>query len=144
MNMTDLYSKVSVKTLIEAAVLAADNTPASLDLRGYQSAIIALDVGAGGITFDTTNKIEFVLTHSDDDVTYINATANDVQGPATVTNGIVKSLVAAHASPTLDKIGYVGGKRFIKFKADFSGTHGTGTAIAAIAVLGDPRLSPAA
>lgn len=142
--MKDMYSNVAVVEAIAAATLAADNTPAAIDLAGYNSAMIVLSVGAGGITFSDTNKIEFVLTHSDDDTTYTAVALADVQGPTSVTTGIVKSLVAAHAAGTVDRIGYIGGKRYLKLLADFSGTHGTGTPIAACVVKGHPALYPVA
>lgn len=125
-------------SVLPPAVIAADNTPAAIDLRDYQAATLMLHIGVGGITFSGTNKIEFVLTHSDDDATYSNVTDDDLVkdalAPATITNGIVRALTAAHAAPTLQKLGYVGGKRYVKLLADFSGTHGTGTAIAATVV----------
>lgn len=122
---------------IDPATYAADNTPAAIDLLDYQSATILLAIGVGGITFTGTNKVEFVLTHSDDNVTYSAVTDDDVVkdalAPATVTNGIVRALTAAHAAATVQKLGYVGGRRYLKLLADFSGTHGTGTPVAAIA-----------
>jgi hypothetical protein len=122
-------------TALAPAVYNADNTPAALDLRDYQAATLLLHVGVGGITFTGSNKIEFVLTHSDDDTTYTNVTDDDLVkdslAPASVTNGIVRSLIAAHAAATIQKLGYVGGKRYLKLLADFSGTHGTATPIAA-------------
>lgn len=144
----DNATLMSPVTAIAPAVLAADNTPAAIDLRGHGAATLLLAVAAGGITFSGTNKIEFVLTHSDDDTTYTAVTDDDLVkdalAPATVTSGIVRSLVAAHASPTMQKLGYIGGKNYLKLLADFSGTHGTGTGIAAIAVLGLPDLAGAA
>jgi len=120
--------------VIDPAVLAADNTPVTIDLVDYQSATLLLHIGVGGITFTGTNKIEFVLTHSDDDSTYTNVTDDDVikdsLGATTITTGIVRALIAAHAAATIQKLGYVGGKRYLKLLADFSGTHGTGTPIA--------------
>ena len=125
---------------IVAATLAADNTPGAVDLRDYHSATLLLNVGIGGITFSGTNKIEFVLTHSDDDTTYSNVTDADVikdsLAPATITTGIIRALTAAHAAGTLQKLGYIGGKRYLKLLADFSGTHGTGTPISATVVRG--------
>ncbi|MBN9065176.1 MAG: hypothetical protein J0H60_01515 [Rhizobiales bacterium] len=142
--MRDLSSLVSAAALLPAAVYAADNTPAAVDLNGYESAVLFLHVGIGGITFDATNKIEFKLTHSDDGTTYDAVTADDVQGVASVgTGGIVKALVAAHAADDVTKIGYMGGRRYLKLLADFSGTHGTGTPIAATVVKGNPRFAPA-
>ena len=120
---------------IDPAVYAADTTPAAIDLLDYQSATLLLHIGVGGITFTGTNKIEFVLTHSDDGTTYINVTDDDVikdaYAPASISNGIVRALTAAHAAATVQKLGYVGGKRFVKLLPDFSGTHAAGTPIAA-------------
>jgi len=143
--MRDLASLVSAAVLLPAATYAADNTPAAVDLSGYESAVILLHVGVGGITFDDTNKIEFKLTHSDDGTTYDPVDATDVQGVASVgTGGIVKALNAAHAADDVTRIGYMGGRRYLKLLADFSGTHGTGTPIAATVVKGNPRFAPAA
>ena len=141
--MKDLHSVVDVVELLPAATYAADNTPAAVDLLGFESAEIAIAVGAGGITFTTTNKIEFVLTHSDDNSTYAAVTADDLLGVSSVTSGIVKSLVAAHATADVSRFGYVGGKRYLKLLADFSGTHGTGTPLGAVVVKGDPHRATA-
>jgi hypothetical protein len=116
--------------------LAADNAPAAVDLRDFGKATLLLAVGIGGITFDVTNKIEVKLTHSSDDVTYTSVGDDDVIkdafAPPTITGGIVRSLVAAHAAADVQKLGYIGGKRYVKVLADFSGTHGAGTPIAAV------------
>lgn len=136
-GVTEKYPAV----LIAAATLSADNTPASVDLLGYREASILLHIGVGGITFSGTNKIEFKLTHSDDDSTYTDVTEDDLildsYAPSSITTGIVRSLTAAHAAATIQKIGYIGGKRYLKLLADFSGTHGTGTPIAAQVVRED-------
>jgi hypothetical protein len=142
--MKDLHSGVSVATLIGAAVLSADNTPVSVDRAGFEGVEIVLAIGAGGITFSGTNKIEFVLTHSDDDSTYTNVADADLLGVSGTANGIIKALTAAHASPASYRFGYKGGKRYLKLLADFSGTHGTGTAMAATAILGAPLVAPTA
>lgn len=142
--MHDIHSGISVATLIGAAVLAADNTPAAVDLRGFDGAEILLAIGAGGITFSGTNKIEFVLTHSDDDSTYTAVADADMLGVSGISSGIIKSLIAAHAAAASYRFGYKGGKRYLKLLADFSGTHGTETAIAAMVVKGSPDIAPCA
>lgn len=140
--MKDIYSELDPAILIGAAALSADNTPAAVDLQDYNAALIEIAVGVGGITFSPTNKIEFVLTHSDDDSSYLPVTVDDVLGVASVTSGIVKSLVAAQAAATVDKIGYIGNKRYLKLLADFSGTHGAATPISATVIQGHGRLKP--
>lgn len=142
--MRDLASRLAEVQVIGPAVLDADNTPAALDLAGFNSAVILLSVGAGGITFTTTNKVEFKLTHSDDNSTYSDVTSADVQGVSVASGGIVRSLVAAKAAadtaPT--EIGYIGGKRYLKFLADFGGTHSTGTPMSVVLVKGNGQYKP--
>lgn len=140
--MKDLHSHIAVATAIGAAVLSADNTPAAIDLRGFNSAEIVLAVGIGGITFTGSNKIEFRLTHSDDDVTYTDVDDGDVLGAAVAAGGIIKALTAAHAAAATYRVGYKGGKRYLKLLADFSGTHGAGTPIAAIVIKGHGADNP--
>lgn len=142
--MRDLHSSVAVATLIGAATLSADNTPAAVDLQGFEAAEIILAIGVGGITFSGTNKVEFKLTHSDDDSTYEDVTTADMLGVTVASGGIIKSLVAAHAAAASYRFGYIGGKRYLKLLADFSGTHGTGTPIAATVVKGAANLQPQA
>jgi hypothetical protein len=142
--MRDLISHIGLVNVITPAVLAADNTPVAIDLAGYYSAALLIHVGAGGITFNGTNKVEFKVTHSDDDSTYDAVTASDIQGASVGAGGIVYALTAAHPDPTITKVGYIGNKRFFKVLADFSGTHGTGTPIAAMVIKGNARHEPVA
>jgi hypothetical protein len=145
MRDKDLYNLVSAVNCIDPEVLDADNTPAAIDLQGYNGALVLIHIGAGGITFDSDNKVEFKLTHSDDDTTYTAVTVSDVVGLSSVgTGGIIKSLTAAHATATVTEVGYKGGKRYLKLLADFSGTHGTGTAMAATVIKGGSDILPAA
>jgi hypothetical protein len=142
--MRDLYNTLGAAVAIPAATYAADNTPAAVDLAGFEGAVLFIEVGAGGITFDATNKVEFKLTHSVDNVTYDNVADKDLTGVTGTTGGIIKSLVAAHATADVTKIGYRGGRRYLKCLADFSGTHGTGTPISVLVVKGGSRYNPPA
>ncbi len=128
----DLEPHIKPVPVFGPVVLDADNTPAAIDLIGYHAALLLLCVGAGGITFSGSNKVEFKLTHSDDDITYAAVADADVvmgqNADASVgTGGIVKSLIAAHASADVTVVGYRGSKRYLKVLADFTGTHGVGT-----------------
>jgi len=143
--MRDHANNITPVVAIAAATYSADTTPVVIDLQGYDAATVLYHIGAGGITFTGTNKIEFPLQHSDDGTTFTAVAQSDVTGGVTVaTGGIVKSLVSAKASADVTKVGYVGGKRYIQTYADFSGTHGTGTPIAVEVIKGRPSLSPAA
>ncbi len=140
--MKDMHNNILVDQAIGLATLTADNVPAAVDLSGFKSAEILLAIGAGGITFTGTNKIEFKLTHSDDDVTYDDVVDADMLGVSDVAGGIIKDLKTAHASAAVYRFGYKGNRRYLKLLADFSGTHGTGTPIAAMVVKGEPRNAP--
>lgn len=136
--MRDLYNNIEVVNAIDPEALDADKESSAIDLQGYGAAVVAIHVGVGGITFDDTDKVEFVLTHSDDDSSYDEVETEDVQGVDSVTDGIVHDLTSQHASATVTEIGYVGGRRYLKLKADFSGTHGTETPMAATVIKGRP------
>lgn len=149
--MRDLASYIAPVMALAAAAPVATPTAVVLDLQGFDSAVLLLSIGAGGITFTGTNKIEFQLEHAEDNGsgaagTYSNVTADDLYGadaPASVTGGIIKALTTAHATPDVSEFGYKGGKRFLRFTATFSGTHATGTPLAGVLVKGDPRNAPA-
>jgi hypothetical protein len=140
----DLHDNLSSMLLITPGVLTADSPPISVDLLGFRAAMVMIWVGIGGISFTTANKIDFILEHSADNAAWAQVTQSDVVG-ATVTGGVVRSLVAA--KPAIDvaptEVSYVGGRRYIRLVADFSGTHATGTPMASFAVRGLPEQLPA-
>ena len=147
--MRAIVDKLVTVPAVPNATFAADNTPVAVDLRGFDAATIAFDVGVGGITFTGSNKVEFKITDSNDDATYAAVTLADVDLTnsnisAVGTGGIVYSLIAAHAAGTCVNIGYTGNKRYLKILADFSGTHGTGTPIGVVVIKGLPHDAPTA
>lgn len=144
-NMRDLKSNLAVSIALPAAAYDADNTPAAVDLLGYGSALVVMHVGVGGITFTGTNKVEFKLTHSDDNSSYDAVTVDHVQGLESVgSGGIIKTLNSAHAAASVTRVGYVGGRRYLKLLADFGGSHASPTPMAAEVVLGNPDRAPVA
>lgn len=131
--------------ILPAAAYNADNTPASVDLGTVQSATLLLTVGVGGITFTADNRVEFVLSHSNVvDSGFTPVTQADVVGVTVGAGGIVRNLIAAHATPSVTRVGYVGGRRFLRLLADFTGTHGAATPMSAIVLTGNlDRIAPA-
>jgi hypothetical protein len=142
--MRDMHSTISSVVAIPAATYNADNTPVNVNLDTYDGALILIQVGAGGITFSGTNKIEFVLRHGDstDPTTHTAVAAADIAGVVWATGGIVRSLVAAHAAATVVEVSYIGVKPNISVLSDFSGTHGVGTPIAVTVLRGFPLTAP--
>ena len=140
--MRDLHSNIAVETMIGAEVLDADNVPVTVDLSGFKAAEILLTIGEGGIIFDGANKIEFIVSHSDDDDNYEPVTDADMLGVSEIVDGIVMTLDEEHAEAATYRLGYKGNRQYLQLLADFTGAHGTGTPIAAVAIKGEPRVAP--
>lgn len=142
-----------IVSIFGPVALDADNTPAALDIRGYQNVELYLGIGVGGVTFSGTDKIEFTLTDADyDDTTGLVGTFGDVatgelydanEDSVTLTTGIFKSLIAAHAAAAVYRYSYVGQKGALKLLANFSGTHGAATPLFAFLRLSNGRNAPA-
>jgi hypothetical protein len=138
----DLHNNLSTALLVAPQTATADVTPVSVDLLGFRAAMVLLYIGIGGITFTGTNKIEFILEHSNDNSTWNAVAQADVLGPTVAAGGIVRSLVAAKAAADVQKISYIGGRRYVRLTPDFSGTHATGTPMTAFMVRGMPEQMP--
>lgn len=146
--MRDLARNLSPVRAILPATLTATPARVSVDLQGFDSCQVILDIGVGGITFDPTNRIDVRCEHSDDGVTWFNVGPNDVVGAPiaapSLANGFVRSIIAAKAAVDTTDFSYVGGRRFFAVTPVFSGTHGTGTQIAGFANRGNPHIAPVA
>ncbi len=117
--------------LVAPSAISADNTPAALSIAEYPNVRIGVGVGVGGITFSPTDKVEFKLRHGGSTVgAHTAVAATDVVMPAGDTlgsNGIIRSLIAAHASATEKFYDYIGDQTHLSCLADFDGTHGAAT-----------------
>jgi hypothetical protein len=140
--MKDTYRITKSAIMLAPAGYDADQTSAALDIRGFESALLQIAVGIGGITFSGTNKVEFKLQHSLDGVEWAAVAQRDVSGATVGDGGIVRALVAAHAAPSITQIGYIGGRPFVRLFTDFSGTHGSETPMSATLHLSNPNLGP--
>lgn len=129
--------------LAPGALLAADNTPAAISILGYGAVRVLVSVGGGGITFDTTNKVEIRLRAGDGTVgNHVAVASTDIDcrqasgvGSSVAAGGIIVNLIAAHAAAAVYVFDYVNtdpAVTHLSLLADFSGTHATGTAISAI------------
>ncbi|MFN9438457.1 MAG: hypothetical protein ACK57S_02265 [Brevundimonas sp.] len=141
--MRDQHHDLSLRSALAPAVYSANAAGTVIDRRDFQSLTFLIQTGVGGISFTTTNKITYVLEDSDDGSTFAAVDAEDVVG-ANPVSGVIRAITAAHAQPSVTQCGYIGDKRYVRLTAQFGGTHGTGTAIAASAVLGHPRQRPVA
>ena len=60
--MQDLKNNIGVVQSLAPAARDADANGTGVDLQGFESATVVIDMGAEGITLSTTNKIEIELT----------------------------------------------------------------------------------
>ena len=85
-------------------------------------------------------KVDFILQDSTDNSSFSAVTSNSlVTDGAVDSSGIFLTLDANGETPQVTSIGYVGGKRYLRVVADFTGTHSNGTPIAATIIKGSPR-----
>jgi len=126
--MKDLYSKIIAEQSIAPVVGTNGGAPAEvvIDMAGCNSAVILICVGVEAGTLDGSNYWNFTMTHADDDGTgsagaYTNVAAADVLG-VTPASGVIATFDANGEAPGIIKVGYVGGKRFVKVTPGETGT----------------------
>ena len=138
--MQDLANSLKVLNSIVAVTGTSDTNGTGIDLQGYESAMMVVPTGVEGDTLSSTVKIDFILEESSDNSTFTAVTSNtSVTDGAVDSSGIFSTLDANAETPQISTIGYVGGSRYVRVKADFTGTHSNGTPIAAQVILGIPR-----
>jgi hypothetical protein len=145
MAMRDGKSGLAFDESLNAIVKDADTNCTAIDQQGFSSVTHIVNVGAPGITFSTSNKIDIKLEDSDDNSSFSAVTANtSVTGGTVDSNGIFQTIDANGDCNKVYAIGYVGGKRYSRVVLDFSGTHGTGTVVGVVGAKGHPLHGPAA
>jgi hypothetical protein len=143
MSIYDGKSGIAIDESLNAIVKDADTNCTGVDTQGFSSVTHVVNVGANGITFSTTNKVEIELEESDDNVTFTDVTDNtSVVGGTVGTNGLWQTIDADGDCNAVYAIGYVGGKRYSRVVLNFSGTHGTGTIFGVTGVKGRPLSGP--
>jgi uncharacterized membrane protein YidH (DUF202 family) len=144
--MRDAFSGRLMQAAWPAAIATATVTPVPVDrtIQPWRRMALALTIGAGGITFTGTNKLDIVIEHSDDGTTFVPVTAADMLGVTTVTAGSVLSFQAAKAAVSVHLFAYIGDKRAVRATATFGGTHATGTLVVGSWICEDGDRAPIA
>jgi len=122
--MRDLKNNVDAVKSIDPAVYNSNPPLAGVDIRGFDSATAVIQSGA---LTDGTHTPK--LQESDDNATYSYVATADLEGAFTV--------IAANA---VQRVGYKGGKRYIRVFVTSNGT--TGALYGAVILRGVPHLSP--
>jgi len=140
--MRDLANSVAAIQSIAPVTGTSDANGTGVDLQGFESAVVVVNTGIEGDTLSSSVKIDFKLEDSSDNSTFSAVTAATSVTDGTVdSSGIFLTLDANTETPQITTIGYVGGARYIRVVADFTGTHSNGTPMAASVVKGHPHHS---
>mgnify|MGYP003653659609 CR=1 FL=1 len=141
--MFDLKNNIELVECLNAIVKAADTNATGIDTKGFNSSMAIVNVGAPGITFSTTHKVDILLEDSSDNSTFAAVTDNNyVTGGTVGSTGIWQTIDADGDCNAVYGIGYVGPERYYRVVLDFSGTHGTGTIFGVLGAQSNPLHAP--
>jgi len=137
--MRDLANHLTVKRAISPAAAVTDNTAfvsQIIDRAGYESLMFAI---ATGSLADADATFTALVEHSDNSNFSESAAVPDSQ----LTGTEADASFTFAADDATRKIGYVGGKRYVRLT--ITPAANTGNAfVAAVAILSHPRFAPAA
>ena len=144
--MQDLSNNINPAVSIINAVKTAAGNGTGVDLQGYEQATVLVDVGAEGDTLSSSVYFEVSLEHSDDDSTYTDCAQADIVDGTISSGGIFLKLDGTtggdpDSSGGIFRVGYVGGKRYLRVVLAKTGTHSNGTPIGAMIVRSGGRHS---
>lgn len=135
--MRDLYHNVLVSQHLNPVVSTATKTSTAIDLQGYNGANVVFSIGLSGDTLSGSVYWTLKLQHSDDNSTYTDLAAGDLNS-----NSLTSVVNSASLDETAYIFGYQGGKRYLKAVSTPTGTHTVGTPISIVAMRGVAGYSP--
>ncbi len=132
MTMRSLYRNAKpMPCLAPAARVTGTTNGTGIDLRGYDSAMVAVAFGA---YTDGTHTPS--LQHSTDNVTFTAVSASDLEGS-------FAAVSSAAGANTLQSVGYLGANRYVRVVMTVTGAT-TGALSSGQVILGCPRNAPVA
>ena len=142
--MKDLSNNTVPVMSIIPAVKTTGANGTGVDLQGYESAMCVVNVGAEGDTLAAGLNFQISLEHSDDNSSYSDCVQADILSGTIAAGGIWLILDGtAGGNPdttgSIHKVGYVGGKRYLRLVLAKTGTHSTGTSISGTVIKGHAR-----
>jgi len=141
--MFDLKNNIKLVECLNAIVKTADTNATAVDTQGANSAMAIVNVGAPGVTFSGSVKVDVKLEDSADNSTFAAVTNNNfVTGGTVDSNGIWQTIDADGECNAVYGIGYVGPERYFRVVLDFTGSHSTGTAFGVVGALGNLESAP--
>ena len=137
--MFDLVHDLKVAKTIQAIVgnNTTEGTGVTVDRQGYERVMLVFLLGISADTLSGTVKFLASVEVSDNDSDWVAAAAGDLIG----------STLALVDDPAEDDVvqvvEYIGASRYVRGLVTFTGTHTSGTPIAALAILGNALHNPA-
>ena len=129
MARRELYHSISVGTaLLAPAARTASANSSSVDTAGYYSTTLLVVPGTL-----TDGTFALALQESDDNSTFTAVATGDMIGS-----------LANIASNTIQKVGYIGSKRYVRIAVTVTGSPATGAVFGILAILGHAAHKPAA
>ncbi|MBW2561932.1 MAG: hypothetical protein JRE40_13915 [Deltaproteobacteria bacterium] len=155
MPKRDLHSNIKVVQHVAAVAITATNTPGSgVDNRDYDSMEFVFSVG---IMTNVANSPQPSFTFKLQDSTAVSSLFADVtdsnlvltgsaQSPSTTpdsSTGVFLTIDAASEDAATYRVGYIGGKRYVRLVATAANTPGS-TPYSAVCILSHAQLAPTA
>jgi hypothetical protein len=144
--MKDLSNNIVPVVSLAAATRTAAANGTGVDLQGYESATVLVDVGAEGDTLSGSVYFEVSLEHSTDNSTFTDCAQADIIDGTIAAGGIFLKLDGTtggnpDSAGDVFRVGYVGGNRYVRVVLAKTGTHSNGTPLGAMVVKGHARHS---
>lgn len=125
----DLKSNIDIQHSLAPAVSSASRTGTGVDVLSYDGIVAAVHFGAWT---DGTHTPK--LQDSSDNTTFTDVASSNLQGAFTAVSGTA-------SNNTTQRVGYIGGARYVRVFVTATGTT-TGAASAATIVRGFPSRQP--
>lgn len=146
----DLHSNIKAEQAIAPKTYTTGITgTADIDLAGFNSCEIEITYGDHADTLSASVDFDVDLEHADDTGagvhdTFADVVQADVLGCTLLTGAIINHVEDDADTNQVYRVGYVGGKRFLKVGVTANGTHSTGTIIGVNVIKGHPLDAPVA
>lgn len=142
--MRDLHHSLRLVQALDPAPTTADRFAAPIDRRGFEAVEHVVLIGSAGVALNGTMRFDLVLESSDDGATWQRVTQEaDVHAAGIDEDGVFAVIDAVAKAGAAYSVGYVGGRRYSRIGVLAVGSHGTGTPIAAVTLLGAAQIAPA-
>jgi hypothetical protein len=117
-------------------VRTADADGATIDRQGAEDLTFTALVGASGDTLSGSVYVLLEVEHSDDGSTWADCANADLTNTVTgATTGTFAKIDDPAEDDAVFKVGYIGGKRYVRVVQNLVGTHTNGIPIGVVASL---------